>query len=176
MSGKTSVRKLNKTVHRWAGIVAAIPVIIILVTGILLLLKKDVAWIQPPSQKGSSQELKLSFEQVLDIVSKVPNVNLKSWKDINRLDVRPKKGLIKVRGNNGWEVQLDSKTGEVLQVAERRSDFIESIHDGSYFHNTVKLGVFLPVAILLLAIWGTGLYLFLFPYMSRKKRAPIRTL
>lgn len=171
-----SVKKLNRTVHRWAGIVTAIPVIIILVTGILLLLKKDVAWIQPPSQKGSSQELKLSFEQVLDIVSKVPNVNLKSWKDINRLDVRPKKGLIKVRGNNDWEVQLDSKTGEVLQVAERRSDFIESIHDGSYFHDSVKLGVFLPVAILLLAIWGTGLYLFLLPYMGRKKKPPMETL
>ena len=170
-----SVKKLNRTIHRWAGIVTAIPVIIILVTGILLLLKKDVAWIQPPSQKGLSQELKLSFEQVLDIVSKVPNVNLKSWKDINRLDVRPKKGLIKVRGNNDWEVQLDSKTGEVLQVAERRSDFIESIHDGSYFHDYVKLGVFLPVAILLLALWGTGLYLFLLPYMGKKKKASIRT-
>jgi len=168
-----SARKLNRTVHRWAGIVTAIPVIIILVTGILLLLKKDVAWIQPPSQKGSSKELKLSFEQVLEIISKVPNVNLKSWKDINRLDVRPKKGLIKVRGNNDWEVQLDSKTGEVLQVAERRSDFIESIHDGSYFHESVKLGLFLPVAVLLVAIWGTGLYLFLLPYMGRKKKTPM---
>ena len=164
-----SARKLNRTVHRWAGIVTAIPVIIILVTGIFLLLKKDVAWIQPPSQKGSSKELKLSFDQVLDIISKVPNVNLKSWKDINRLDVRPKKGLIKVRGNNDWEIQLDSKTGKVLQVAERRSDFIESIHDGSFFHEYVKLGVFLPVAILLVAIWGTGLYMFLLPYMSRKR-------
>lgn len=170
MSAKVNVKKLNRTIHRWAGIVTAIPVIIILVTGILLLLKKDVAWIQPPSQKGSSQELKLNFDQVLEIVSKVPNVNLQSWEDINRLDVRPKKGLIKVRGNNDWEVQLDSKTGEVLQVAERRSDFIESIHDGSFFHEYVKLGVFLPVAVLLLVIWVTGLYLFLLPYMGRKKK------
>jgi len=165
-----SARKLNRTIHRWAGIVTAIPVIIILVTGIFLLLKKDVAWIQPSSQKGSSKELKLSFDQILEVVSKVPNVNLKSWNDINRLDVRPKKGLIKVRGNNDWEVQLDAKTGEVLQVAERRSDFIESIHDGSYFHENVKLGIFLPVALLLVAIWVTGLYLFLLPYMGRKKK------
>ncbi len=165
-----SARKLNRTIHRWAGIVTAIPVIIILVTGIFLLLKKDVAWIQPSSQKGSSKELKLSFDQILEVVSKVPNVNLKSWNDINRLDVRPKKGLIKVRGNNDWEVQLDAKTAEVLQVAERRSDFIESIHDGSYFHENVKLGIFLPVALLLVAIWVTGLYLFLLPYMGRKRK------
>lgn len=164
-----SAKRLNRKIHRWAGIITALPVIIILITGILLLLKKDVGWIQPPSQKGSSKELKLSFEQVLEIVSKVPDVNLQNWNDINRLDVRPKKGLIKVRGNNNWEVQIDSKTGEVLQVAERRSDFIESIHDGSFFHEYVKLGVFLPVAILLVGIWGTGLYLFLMPYMGRKR-------
>jgi len=164
-----NAKRLNRKVHRWAGIITALPVIIILITGIFLLLKKDVGWIQPPSQKGSSKELKLSFDQVLEIVSKVPDVNLQSWNDINRLDVRPKKGLIKVRGNNDWEVQIDSKTGEVLQVAERRSDFIESIHDGSFFHEYVKLGVFLPVAILLVSIWGTGLYMFLLPYMGRKR-------
>jgi len=164
-----NAKRLNRQVHRWAGVITALPVIIILVTGIFLLLKKDVGWIQPPSQKGSSKELKLSFDQVLEIVSKVPDVNLQSWNDINRLDVRPKKGLIKVRGNNDWEVQIDSKTGEVLQVAERRSDFIESIHDGSFFHEYVKLGVFLPVAILLVGIWGTGLYMFLLPYMGRKR-------
>ncbi len=168
-----SVRKLNRTIHRWAGVITAIPVIIILVTGIFLLLKKDVAWIQPPSQKGSSKELKLSFDQILEVVSNVPNINLKSWNDINRLDVRPKKGLIKVRGNNDWEVQLDSKTGEVLQVAERRSDFIEGIHDGSYFHENVKLGIFLPATLLLVAIWMTGLYLFILPYMRRKKKGSI---
>ena len=165
-----SAKRLNRKIHRWAGIITALPVIIILITGILLLLKKDVGWIQPPSQKGSSKELKLSFDQVLEIVSKVPDVNLQSWNDINRLDVRPKKGLIKVRGNNDWEVQIDAKTGAVLQVAERRSDFIESIHDGSYFHENVKLGVFLPVALLLLVIWATGLYLFLLPYLGRKKK------
>ena len=164
-----NAKRLNRKVHRWAGIITALPVIIILITGIFLLLKKDVGWIQPPSQKGSSKELKLSFDQVLEIVSKVPDVNLQNWNDINRLDVRPKKGLIKVRGNNDWEVQIDSKTGEVLQVAERRSDFIESIHDGSFFHEYVKLGVFLPVAILLVSIWGTGLYMFLLPYMGRKR-------
>ena len=164
-----NAKRLNRQVHRWAGVITALPVIIILITGIFLLLKKDVGWIQPPSQKGSSKELKLSFDQVLEIVSKVPNVNLQNWNDINRLDVRPKKGLIKVRGNNDWEVQIDSKTGEILQVAERRSDFIESIHDGSFFHEYVKLGVFLPVAILLVAIWGTGLYMFLLPYMGRKR-------
>jgi hypothetical protein len=96
-------------------------------------------------------------------------VNLQSWKDVNRLDVRPGKGIVKVRGNNNMEVQLDSKTGEILQIAVRRSDLIESIHDGSFFHSGFKLWIFLPSALLLAGIWGTGPYLFLLPYSIRRR-------
>lgn len=110
----------------------------------------------------------LSFEQILNAVSEVPDIGLTSWDDINRLDVRPGKGIIKVRGNNDWEVQLDSKTGHVLQVEIRRSDFIESIHDGSFFHESFKLWVFLPSALVLALMWGTGIYLFLLPYILKK--------
>lgn len=161
---------VNRKVHRWAAIATALPVIIVIVTGIILQVKKEFDWIQPPTQHGSTSELVLSFDQILDVVSKVPEVDLTSWDDINRLDVRPGKGIIKVRGNNDWEVQLDSKTGDVLQVAVRRSDFIESIHDGSFFHESFKLWVFLPTAVILAAMWGTGIYLFLLPYMLKAKQ------
>lgn len=142
--------------------------IIILSTGVLLLLKKDISWIQPATQKGSSKELKVTFNDIINIVKKLPHVNLKNWEDINRLDIRPNKGIIKVRGNNNWEVQLDSKTGEVLHIAERRSDIIESIHDGSFFHKNIKLWVFLPMALLLIILWITGLYLFSSSYFKKK--------
>lgn len=161
-------KRLNRQLHKWIGIITAIPVIIILMTGVLLLLKKDIAWIQPATQKGSSKELKLTFDEIINRVRQVPNINLQQWTDINRLDIRPNKGVVKVRGNNNWEVQLDSKTGKILQVLERRSDIIESIHDGSYFHKNVKLWVVLPVALLLIILWITGLYLFIVPYTARK--------
>ena len=161
-------KRMNRKIHKWLGIFTAIPMIIILSTGVLLLLKKDISWIQPPTQKGSSKELKLSFDEILTIVRQVPNVNIRQWDDINRLDIRPKKGVIKVRSNDNWEIQLDSKTGKVLQTLERRSDIIESIHDGSYFHKNMKLWIFLPVALLLIILWVTGLYLFIIPYSSRK--------
>ena len=41
----------------------------------------------------------------------------------------------------GYEVQIDTETAEILQVAVRRSDLIESIHDGSYFNDHFKLWV-----------------------------------
>ena len=84
--------------------------------------------------------------------------------------MRPGKGIIKVRGKNNWEIQIDGNTGQVLQVAIRRSDLIESIHDGSFFHESFKLWVFLPSAVILAVMWGTGIYLFLLPYMLRRHR------
>ena len=111
-----------------------------------------------------------AHDQILDAVRDVPDAGLTGWEDIDRLDVRPGKGIIKVRGNNDREIQLDAATGEVLQVAVRRSDFIESIHDGSFFHESFKLWVFLPSAVILAVMWGTGIYLFLLPYMLRRHR------
>ena len=161
---------LNRKVHRWAAIATALPVVIMLVSGILLQLKKEFDWIQPPTQRGSGDTPTLSFEQIVSVVNTLPDIGLTGWQDINRLDVRPGKGIIKVRGNNDWEVQIDSITGEVLQVAVRRSDLIESIHDGSFFHDSFKLWVFLPSAIILTIIWATGLYLFLLPYLLKGRR------
>ena len=110
------------------------------------------------------------MERVLEITKGVPEAEIETWKDINRLDVRPSKGLIKVRAENDWEIQIDSKTGKVLQTASRRSDMIDSIHDGSFFHDYVNLWVFLPSGIILLLLWITGIYMFILPYWVRRKR------
>ncbi len=160
---------LNRKIHRWAAIVTALPVIIVIITGIILQVKKEVDGIQAPTQHGSVSKPVLGFEQILDVVNSVPAVGLKTWDDINRLDVRPGKGIIKVRGKNNWEIQIDGNTGQVLQVAIRRSDLIESIHDGSFFHESFKLWVFLPSAIVLAGIPGTGIYLFILPYTLKRR-------
>jgi hypothetical protein len=78
--------------------ITALPVIIVIASGLVLQVKKNFAWIQPPTQRGVSQELVLSFDEILAVVKKLPEVNLQSWKDVNRLDVRPGKGIVKVRG------------------------------------------------------------------------------
>jgi hypothetical protein len=79
--------------------------------------------------------------------------------------------VVKVRCKNRYEVQIDTETAEILQVAVRRSDLIESIHDGSYFNDHLKLWVFLPAGIVLATLVITGLHLFLLPYLARRKRA-----
>ena len=148
----------------------ALPVLAVIVTGVILQLKKESGWIQPPTQRGTSDQPAIGFDEILSVVQKVPEADVETWADVDRLDVRPGRGILKVRCRNRWEVQLDTKTGEVLQIAYRRSDLIESIHDGSFFHDRVKLWVFLPTSLILGVLWGTGLYLFFLPYFAGWKR------
>ena len=42
----------NRKIHHWAGFFAALPLLVIIGTGILLQLKKQVAWVQPPNELG----------------------------------------------------------------------------------------------------------------------------
>ena len=162
--------KWNRKIHRWGSIVIALPLLLIIVTGVLLQLKKQSSWIQPPTVRGSSSEPTLTPAEVLVAVRAIPEARVSTWEDIDRLDVRPSKGIVKVRCMNRWEVQLDASTGEVLQSMMRRSDLIESLHDGSWFYDSVKLWIFLPVALILGGLWGTGLYLFLLPYIVKRRR------
>ena len=165
-----NVRVWGRKLHRWFAILSAAPLLLVVGTGILLQLKKDVAWVQPPTQKGRGREPALALEAILSAAKSVPEAEVQSWKDIDRIDIRPKDGIAKVQCKNRTEVQVDLETGEVLQSAERRSDFIESIHDGSWFHDRAKLWIFLPTAAVVLGLWFTGIYLFFLPLSVKWRR------
>jgi len=164
---------LFRKVHYWGAIIIALPLIIMIGAGILLMLKKDLEWIQPPSQKGSERERIpiASMEDLFQAAKSVEHAGFTSWNELERADLKPGKGIIKFISATQWEVQIDTHTTEVLQVAQRRSDFIESIHDGSYFADWIKLGLFLPTGIVLFMLWLTGVYLFILTeYKKAKKR------
>jgi hypothetical protein len=165
-----TLAKLSRALHRWGSILVLIPVLMIALSGIVLQWKKASAYLQPPTRSGTGSELALSFSRILELAKTVPAAQIDSWHDIDRLDVRPEKGIVKVRAKNSWEIQLDTQTGEILQVAVRRSDLIESLHDGSYFHEHAKLWVFFPTGLMLLILVLTGLHLFCLPYLARRLR------
>ncbi len=164
-------RILNRKFHRWGAIIVAIPFLVVITTGLLLQLKKQLAWVQPPEQKGSAAAPLLTMDAMLSTARSVPEAEIQEWADIDRIDVRPAKGLIKIIGLSRWEIQLDASTGAVLQTAYRRSDLMESLHDGSWFHPLAKLWIFLPAGAIVLALWVTGIYLFLLPIRSRRAKA-----
>ena len=55
-------------------------------------------------------------------------------------------------------------------MAYRRSDLIETIHDGTFFAEPVKLFLFLPAGLVLFVLWCSGLYMFFWPYYKRRQR------
>jgi uncharacterized iron-regulated membrane protein len=162
-------RVWNRKLHRWGALAVALPFLVVIGTGILLQLKKQFDWVQPPEHRGAGAPA-VSLPDVLARASAVPQAGVRTWADVDRVDVRPEKGLIKVMTRTRWEVQLDASTGAVLQVAYRRSDLIETLHDGSFFHPLAKLGVFLPSGLVVLGLWITGIYLWLLPWRARKAR------
>ena len=165
---------LARKVHYWTSIIIALPVLVIMSTGVLLQLKKQWSWVQPPERRGTGERPAIGFEDVLTSVRSVPEHGVSGWEDIRRLDVRPGRGLAKAWLVNGWEVQVDLGTGRVLHSAYRRSDLIESIHDGSFFAGDwTKLGLFLPAGAALLVLWCTGLWMFWLPISVRRRRARV---
>jgi uncharacterized iron-regulated membrane protein len=162
-------RVWNRKLHRWGAVAVALPFLIVICSGLLLQLKKQVTWVQPKEHRGASPASQLTLPQILAIAATVPQAGISEWEHIDRIDVRPSKGILKVIGNNRWELQIELATGAVLQTAYRRSDLIEQLHDGSFFHDNVKLFVFFPVALVVLGLWITGIYLWLLPYMARRQ-------
>jgi len=168
---------LNRKVHYWASAIVAIPLLVIICSGLLLQAKKQSAWVQPTERLGTGKVPEISFDDVLERVKQVSGMHVTGWDDVNRMDVRPGRGVVKVWLHNGYEVQVDLGTGEVLQVAYRRSDLIESIHDGSFFGGDwTKLGLFLPTGVTLLLLWLGGVWMFWVPFWAKRKRALARKL
>jgi uncharacterized iron-regulated membrane protein len=164
-------RVWNRKLHRWAAIAAAIPFLIVIATGLLLQVKKQVPWVQPPEQKGTRGAPQVSLDVMLEAARGAPEAGIAGWEDVDRVDVRPGKGIAKVIGRSRWEVQVDLATGVRLQTAYRRSDWLETLHDGSWFHPLAKLWVFLPSGVIVFGLWATGIYLFLLPIRVRRAKA-----
>jgi uncharacterized iron-regulated membrane protein len=163
-------RILNRKLHRWGALAIALPFLVVLVSGVLLQVKKQVAWVQPPEQRSDVRTPVASFDQLLTAAQSIPEAGVRTWDDVDRLDVRPGKGIVKLQSLTSWEIQLDLETARVLQVAYRRTDLIESLHDGSWFSEPAKLWVFLPSALIVTALWVTGMYMALVHYRAKARR------
>tara|TARA_B100000965_G_scaffold288792_1_gene246660 strand:+ start:4276 stop:4704 length:429 start_codon:yes stop_codon:yes gene_type:complete len=139
-------------------------------SGIMLQLKKQSNWVQPNVEITSSSK-PVMLQAYLDAAKSVEEANVSSWEDIERIDIRPNKGIAKLKSKNNWEIQIDIETAEIYAKNFRRSDIIESIHDGSFFSEVVKYGWFLPSGILLLILSLSGIYMFFIPILKRRRQS-----
>jgi uncharacterized iron-regulated membrane protein len=165
---------LSRRLHRWGAIAIALPLLVVICSGLLLQLKKQVAWVQPTESSTPVTTPSVDWGTILAAAQAIPGGEVADWSHIDRVDIRPAKGILKITTKNNWEAQLALGTGEVLQVAYRRSDIIETLHDGSFFGDPFKLWLFFPAGIALLGLWLTGLYLWILPTLTRRKRARLQ--
>lgn len=159
--------------HKWLGILFSIVFLNVAVTGLLLLVKKDVHWIQPPTRNGAEGDAAsyISMEKLMDVVLAQKHEDFKAVEDIDRVDFRVGKRVHKVRSvRNNAEIQVCAVTGKVLSVSTRPSDWLESLHDGSFFGKWAH-GYVMPVtALVTVFLVISGLYLWLVPAFKRKAR------
>ncbi len=171
---RISINRWTRKLHRWGALITAIPMLLVILTGLLLQVKKQVTWVQPPTQKGEVSDTTpaVQWDEILAIAKReqYSAAKIESWSDIDRMDVRIDKGMVKVRAKSRWELQIDLQSGEVLQFAYRNSDLIESLHDGSFFGDFSKLVIFLGNGLILFGLWITGVYLWYLPWGAKLKK------
>lgn len=158
--------KLFRVTHKWFGIIFAVALLNISVTGILLLEKKSYDWLQPATQKGQDGGVEefITQQQLFKVVFEQGHEDFVSMDDIDRVDFRPGKRVHKVRSvHNNSEIQVDAVSGDVLGVSVRRSDLVESMHDGSLFGDLVYTLLMPVTGFVCIFLTVTGLLLWLIP-------------
>lgn len=166
-----SLNVLNRKLHYWGSAIIAIPILVVIGSGIVLQLKKHWAWVQPVEYRGREKAPVIELSDILTAIRNTPHpeVQVSGWQDVKRLDVRPDRGVAKATLQNDWEVQVDTTDGRVMSVAYRRSDWLEAIHDGSILNDTYKMWIVFPSSIVLLFLWGSGIWMWVWPFLNRRK-------
>lgn len=179
---QASLLRNFRKIHRITGVLLFVFFFFIAITGLLLGWKKHSnGWILPKSSRGSSTELRdwLSIDSLHRNACEIlhDSVSKELSLELDRIDIRKDKGVVKfVFADHFWGIQLDGATGKLLQVEQRRSDFIENIHDGSildrYFgtsNGQIKLFYTTVMGGGLLLFTITGFWLWYGPKRMRKK-------
>ncbi len=162
-----------RALHRWIGLIASLFLMTLAVTGTLLATKKTTGWVRPAEADGPKIEALhevVSVHQATQAAFALGIAELKSHKDIDRVDYRPKSNVFKIVSKRGYhEVQVNGKTGEVLQVAHRVDQYVEDIHDLSLFSDWLN-GYFLPfIGLGLFTLGLSGVIIFFVPVFRRIK-------
>jgi uncharacterized iron-regulated membrane protein len=161
----------SRALHRWIGLGASLFLFTLAVTGFLLATKNRIAWVRPAAAVGGeivTEAEIVTIEAAVQAAYAVGLAELKTLEDIDRVDYRPGDNIFKILSKEGYhEVQVDGKTGRVLSVNPRRDQFIEDIHDMSFFSDALHDWGLPTVGLCLATLAATGIGLFFTPVVRR---------
>jgi uncharacterized iron-regulated membrane protein len=157
--------------HKWAGVFLALFLVLIAATGVLLAMKDRLDWVRPTEHSGTGVESMaevISIHDAIEVAIAQGDPNLTSFRDIDRVDFRPRRNVFKVLSREGYvEFQIDGSTGEVLQKAQRTDQFIEDLHDFSFFADWAHSWLLPVVGLGLFGLALTGIFMFGTPVVRR---------
>ena len=168
---RTPGQQLSRTafyVHLWLGVLFTAVLLVLSVTGILLNhkvplgLMPDVSH-EPTAEFADALPLTDLARRALEAAGESGGVA-----SIDRMDVRPRRGLVKVRLRDpeSTEVTLDIATGSVLHIGARGDVFLERLHSGEALgEGWVLLSDAGAIALIVLLV--SGYWLWLWPRWRR---------
>ena len=62
-------RVWNRRLHRWGAVAIGVPFLLIIGTGLLLQVKKQVAWVQPPELRTEVRAPSVPYDRLLALAS-----------------------------------------------------------------------------------------------------------
>ena len=174
--------RISRRLHKWFGVPIAIFLILVSVTAIMLVWKKEMALI-PVTQKSKVEVASqwIPIEQIIVSASLHMKDSVGKSNEIDRVDIRPEKGIAKVVFKRHFtEIQVDGYSGAILSVSQRNSDLIEKIHDGSILDfivgrdGGVKHIYSTVVSVFLILLSVTGLLLWYNPKAIMKEKSKFK--
>ncbi|MBK8250149.1 MAG: PepSY domain-containing protein [Gemmatimonadetes bacterium] len=166
--------------HLWLGVVATLTLASISITGVLLNHKRGLG-LMPEVEHQTEAPLRAAVSVdslALSALHAVPVDARGGWTPgaavdpavIDRMDVRPRNGFVKVRfrDRDNTEATVDLATGRVLHIGARNDVFLEKLHSGEIFGDGFIL-LSDAGAIALMVTLVTGYWLWLAPRLIRHR-------
>lgn len=163
--------------HLWLGVIFTTALVVISVTGILLNHKRGLGLmpdVPHEAERPFTESLPLArlADIALDTIARAAGGDgeaLDPIAGIDRMDVRPRNGFVKVRMRDAGstEVTLDLASGRVLHVGPRGDVFLEKLHSGEVLGGLRWVLLSDAAAIALVITLITGYWLWLVPKRPR---------
>ena len=184
MKIRRRVSRVSFYLHLWMGVIVTVALVAISVTGILLNHKRGLGLMPDvPHEPTAPFEHAIPLERMAHAaLMAVPDSVRGDWKPgdpvsvglIDRMDVRPRDGYVKVRLRDkaSTEATVDIASGKVIHVGRRGDVFLEKLHSGEIFGGQpyVILSDIAAVALMITLI--TGYWLWLAPKFTRARGEP----
>ncbi len=154
--------------HLWLGVLFTAVLLVVSITGILLNHKVPLGLMpevshEPTAEFTAALPLAELARRALEAAGETGGIA-----SIDRMDVRPRNGLVKVRLRDpeSTEVTLDIASGSVLHIGVRGDVFLERLHSGEALgKGWVLLSDAGAVALIVLLV--SGYWLWLWPRWRR---------